>query len=105
MDDVLNMFRPFTKDKNIKLNFINSTSSPFYIETDYMVLKQILINIISNSVKYTIKGGVEVELRESDDKNLILIVTDSGVGIDSEDQSKIFKAFSRTSNQIGRAHV
>lgn len=100
MDDVLNMFRPFTKDKNIELNFINSTSSPFYIETDYTVLKQILINIISNSVKYTIKGGVEVELRESDDKNLILIVTDSGVGIDSEDQSKIFKAFSRTSNPL-----
>ena len=51
------MFRPFTDDKNIELNFITTTSTPFYIETDYTVLKQIFINIISNSVKYTIDGG------------------------------------------------
>ena len=100
IEDILNMFRPFTDDKNIELKFITSTSIPFYIETDYTVLKQILTNIISNSVKYTIDGSVEVELKQSSDNNIILIVSDTGVGIDLEDQTKIFKPFSRTSNPL-----
>ena len=100
IDDIINMFRPFTEDKNLELKFITSTSTPFYIETDYTVLKQILINIISNSVKYTIYGGIEVELRQSSDNNIVFIVTDSGVGVDINDQSNIFKPFSRTSNPL-----
>lgn len=99
IEDIINMFRPFTENKNLDLKF-TSTSPSFYIETDYTVLKQILINIISNSVKYTIEGEVEVELKKISDKNLILKVTDSGVGIDIENQSKIFKPFSRTSNRL-----
>lgn len=100
IEDILNMFRPFTDDKNIELKFITSTSNPFYVNTDYTVLKQILINIISNSVKYTIYGSVEVELKQRGDNNIILIMTDTGVGIDLEDQTKIFKPFSRTSNPL-----
>lgn len=100
IEDITNMFRPFTNDKNIELNFITTTSTPFYIETDYTVLKQIFINIISNSVKYTIDGSVKVELEQSNDNNIILKVTDSGVGIDTDNQSKIFKPFSRTPNPL-----
>lgn len=100
IEDVLNMFRPFTLDKNIELKFNTSIPNPYYIETDYTVLKQILINIISNSVKYTITGGVKIDLRKRIDKKLIFVITDSGVGIDVEDQTKIFKPFSRTSNNL-----
>lgn len=100
IEDILNMFRPFTDDKKIELKFNTSLSNPFYIETDYTVLKQILTNIISNSVKYTTNGSVEIEYNLSNDNNIVLIVTDTGVGIDIEDQSKIFKPFSRTSNPL-----
>lgn len=100
IEDILNMFRPFTYDKNIELEFITSTSTPFYIETDYTVLKQIFTNIISNSVKYTINGNIKVELKQSSINNIILKVTDTGVGIELDDQSKIFKPFSRTPNPL-----
>lgn len=100
IEDILNMFRPFTDDKNLDLEFNTTTSKPFYIETDYTVLKQILTNIISNSVKYTVNGSIKIEFKQSNDNNIIIKVTDTGVGIDLEDQSKIFRPFSRTSNLL-----
>ncbi len=100
IEDILNMFRPFTDVKDLNLNFTNLITAPLYIDTDYTVLKQILINIISNSVKYTLNGGVEMVLKQDINNHLVFIVTDSGVGIDISDQSKIFKPFSRTNNPL-----
>ena len=98
LEETLSMFRPFTDDKNIDLIFINNLSSPFYVKTDYTVLKQILTNIISNAVKYTLDGKIAIELKQDETKRLLFNITDSGVGIKNEDLDKIFKPFSRTSN-------
>ncbi len=96
--DVINMFRPFTEEKKLRLELENLAASPFFLETDYTLLKQILINVISNAVKYTLQGSVYVRLEYT--QQLIITVTDTGIGIDSEDLEKIFKPFSRIKNPL-----
>lgn len=98
MNDITGMFQPFTDDKGIELEFTNNATSPFIIETDYTVLKQILVNVISNAVKYTVEGSVNIMMMH--DKQLIFRITDTGIGIDEEDISKIFKPFSRVNNPL-----
>jgi signal transduction histidine kinase len=68
------------------------------IKTDSDRAKQIIINLISNAVKYTVQGKVEI-LTEVKDKNLLVTVADTGVGISSEDQAKLFQKFSRVYNE------
>lgn len=100
VQDILNMFRPLTDDKNIQLNFDNWLNSPYYVETDYTILKQILTNVISNAVKYTLKGRVDIELVQEKEGMLVFTISDTGVGIDKNDLQKIFKPFSRTNNPL-----
>lgn len=98
MEDIVSMFQPFTEEKGLALQFRNHLSSPYIIESDYTVLKQILVNVISNAVKYTLDGSVDIEL--SHDKQPVFTITDTGVGIEEKDIPKIFKPFSRVSNPL-----
>jgi CheY-like chemotaxis protein/anti-sigma regulatory factor (Ser/Thr protein kinase) len=76
----------------------NMTSSPLFVETDYTLLKQILVNVISNAVKYTLQGSVSIRLEYA--QQFIFTVTDTGIGIDREDLEKIFRPFSRIKNPL-----
>jgi len=99
INDVINMFRPFTEEKELRLELENMTSSPLFVETDYTLLKQILVNVTSNAVKYTLQGSVRIRL-EYAQQLLIFTVTDTGIGIDREDLEKIFRPFSRIKNPL-----
>jgi CheY-like chemotaxis protein len=80
---------------------------PQYIRTDQNKLRQILINLLGNAVKFTEKGGITLRItnKEPGRKNqtggclLYFEVVDSGVGISPEEQSKIFDAFFQTDDQ------
>lgn len=98
INDVINMFRPFTEEKELHLELENMTSSPFFVETDYTLLKQILVNVTSNAVKYTLQGSVRIRLEYA--QQLIFTITDTGIGIDREDLEKIFRPFSRIKNPL-----
>ncbi len=98
IQDVINMFRPFTEEKKLRLELENLTTTAFFVETDYTLLKQILVNVISNAVKYTLEGSVHVRLEYT--QQLIITVTDTGIGVDREDLEKIFKPFSRIKNPL-----
>lgn len=59
-------------------------------------MKQLLINLLDNAIKYTEKGSVKVTLRLSNDKeSMILKISDTGIGIPEEDQERIFERFYR----------
>jgi signal transduction histidine kinase/DNA-binding response OmpR family regulator len=98
INDVINMFLPFTEEKKLHLELENMTSSPFFVETDYTLLKQILVNVTSNAVKYTLQGSVHIRVEYV--QQLIFTVIDTGIGIDREDLEKIFRPFSRIKNPL-----
>ncbi len=99
MEDIIRMFQPLTEEKSLTLTFENIASSPLYINTDQTLLKQILTNVVSNAVKYTVQGGINIQL-QYDNGQMIFTVTDTGIGMDPIEIPEIFKPFSRMQNPL-----
>ncbi|MCD6091242.1 MAG: PAS domain S-box protein [Bacteroidales bacterium] len=93
--DIYNMFELTTKDKGIKLiKALDCTGDEFLIKTDELRLKQILINLISNSLKFTHNGFIEFGCNVIDDERTIhFYVKDTGIGISKDKQGEIFHRF------------
>ncbi len=98
MEEILRMFRPITDGKKLRMELESQITAPFFVETDYTALKQILINIISNAIKYTTEGGIRIGL--SYDDGLLFSVADTGVGMDKTVIGEVFKPFSRIENRV-----
>lgn len=85
--------------KGLELHATLDRDLPRYIWADYIRLKQILVNLLNNAVKFTEHGHIDFAIRvleRADDKVLLrFTVTDTGIGIREENQSKIFDAFSQ----------
>jgi signal transduction histidine kinase/DNA-binding response OmpR family regulator/sugar lactone lactonase YvrE len=88
-------FSDVSKQKNIALNFRSAIPS-FETNFDQDKLEKIIFNLLSNAFKFTLTGTVEVELSEhrGDDRSYLRIdVTDTGIGIPKDKQSKVFDRF------------
>jgi signal transduction histidine kinase/CheY-like chemotaxis protein len=96
--DIVDMMRERAESKHLRLFHEEHSGFPRFVETDPYKLRQILINLIGNAIKYTESGGISVRfnIKEHNDATkawLICEIQDSGVGIDVEDQAKIFEPF------------
>jgi protein-histidine pros-kinase len=65
---------------------------PLRVRTDRRSLQQILINLTNNAIKYTLQGGVTIEVSQAHG-TVEIAVADTGIGIKSEDQGRLFQAF------------
>lgn len=83
-----------SKQKNIKPFLRFNLKDDIAIKADQYRLRQILLNFVSNSVKFTKKGFIEISSGLTPDKHLYISVKDTGSGIKEEDKSKLFKEFS-----------
>ncbi len=102
--DVEMMFKNKAESKGLSLLVEMQPSLTEYIKTDQGKLRQILINLIGNAVKFTDRGGVAIRARlEKPDENiqmLVVEVEDSGAGISENDIDRIFNAFEQTDTGI-----
>lgn len=94
------MFKFRTDSKKLKFNVEFTNDIPKYIMTDQGKLRQILINLLGNAVKFTAEGGIRLRVKRGGAENgktaLFFEVEDTGHGISSEDYEKLFLAFSQT---------
>jgi len=75
------------------------------ISTDRQKVKQILLNLLSNALKFTHHGGVTISARRlANERTVTLSVTDTGIGIAPDDQAKIFEDFRQLDNSPTRAY-
>ena len=96
--DITDMMRARAEEKGLKLVLEQSSAFPQFVKADGVKVRQVLINLLGNAVKYTETGTVTLRLnaRDADDGEgllVILEVEDTGIGIAVEDQSRIFEAF------------
>jgi signal transduction histidine kinase len=78
---------------------------PIRIRGDERKLRQVLMNLVSNAVKFTPMGGeVRVGLGRDDEGNVLLRVIDTGIGIAAEDMPKVFTAFGQIDNAWSRRY-
>jgi signal transduction histidine kinase len=89
--------RSQAQDKGLNLN-LQPLETLVAIKNDKDRLKQVLINLIGNSVKYTLEGSVDVSAKIKG-KELLITVADTGIGISSEDQANLFQKFYRIQNE------
>ncbi|MDR6844610.1 PAS domain S-box protein [Flavobacterium granuli] len=85
--------------KNLEINYIINDDVPKYIWVDYIRLKQVLINLLTNAVKFTHKGKIDLTISALEiQKSQTLLrfsVKDTGIGIRKNNQKIIFQAFSQ----------
>ncbi|EGC8557555.1 cell wall metabolism sensor histidine kinase WalK [Listeria monocytogenes] len=89
-------------EKNIRVTIPEKTSASVMIETDRDKLQQIIINLLSNAINYTpVDGKVEVKLIEQE-AEVIIEVTDNGIGIPAKDIDRVFERFYRVDKARSR---
>jgi PAS domain S-box-containing protein len=99
--DTIDIVRHLAEENQITLESDASTTTRLFVQTDQQRLKQVLLNLINNAVKYNRQGGsVKVECKiqklEGKNENVVRIsVTDTGKGIAKEYMEKLFKPFER----------
>ena len=91
-----------SKAKLLNLDVTWETPPPRMIETDPLRLKQILLNLIGNAIKFTDTGEVAIKADASDGV-FNLSVRDTGPGISQADQAKLFQEFQQADNSITKA--
>lgn len=100
LQQLVEMFEMQANKKGIKFHYITKGLLPDYVATDKQRFRQILINLISNAIKYTEQGSITFEINY---RNQVAYfnITDTGVGISQENQELIFKPF----EQVRNAHT
>lgn len=94
------MFKPLATNDNVALVIDEPQELP-ELHTDQGKVAQILRNLVSNALKFTVRGSVRVSCRLSQDGQLILFeVADSGIGIAPENHRRIFDEFSQVENPL-----
>jgi signal transduction histidine kinase/DNA-binding response OmpR family regulator/methyl-accepting chemotaxis protein len=84
---------PLLVNKNIHFKVVKKTDTQKIINTDRGKTIQVLINLLGNAVKFTNEGTIELQVSETNSKQLKFDVIDSGIGISEEDQKIIFEEF------------
>lgn len=110
LHDVMNMISMKAKDKDLTVNLSVDESLPSRFWGDDTRLRQILVNLMNNAVKYTEKGGVTLTVRsnepdipqDSPSLSLFFQVEDTGIGIRQEDLAKLFREFERIEEERNR---
>lgn len=91
-----------------KLSFkIHSDSDKLYVNADEMRLKQIIKNMLSNAIKFTEKGSIELEISKKSTSNGEFVdfkVKDTGIGIEQDKLDLIFEAFKQANGTINRKY-
>lgn len=100
LNAIYNMMKPQFEDKNIELDF-NTEEAISLLYTDIRKCKQVIINLLSNALKFTPEGGhVSLQLESVDETYMKISVTDNGIGIKQEDQERVFSEFCQLDNSI-----
>ncbi len=96
------------KQKDLKVRSSITANTPKIVFVDSIRLKQVLVNLLNNAVKFTEKGLVELDLafeKISDSKGKYTFsIKDTGIGISKENSYKLFKAFSQADTSITRKY-
>lgn len=98
LDQTLELFRIQAEYKGIKIQLDYDNQAPETIKNDPNRFRQIIINLVGNAMKFTLKGEISIKVEESVAKKLLIKVKDTGIGIKKSNLTKLFKAFGKVDN-------
>jgi PAS domain S-box-containing protein len=106
---IVSIMKPRSEEKGVSLSYSISPNVATLVQGDPLRLKQILINLLVNAIKFTDRGYIYIyvtskEAASEDNMTLYFEVTDTGIGISPEDKIKIFDMFSQGDSSSTRKH-
>jgi CheY-like chemotaxis protein len=94
--ECLSLMMPLAEKRNIQIITPYTQCISCHVQADYMRLKQVLLNLISNAVKYNREGGsISINCKTYSDNKVRLIVTDTGIGMSDSQLQQLFQKFNR----------
>lgn len=108
LNDVINITKPRALKKGLEFNINVSPDIPSTLHGDEIRVRQVMLNIINNAIKYTHEGKIDlfIDTEKTDDdskQTLVVKVADTGIGIKKEDIDKLFTAFQRLDLRSNRS--
>ncbi|MGN6152319.1 MAG: response regulator [Lysobacteraceae bacterium] len=108
IEDVADMFGPQAQSKGLRLETEIAPDLPAHFAGDQARLRQVLVNLVGNAVKFTVHGSVRIEADAARDTAgrcvLRIAVVDTGPGIRKAEHVRIFQAFQQGDDSLTRAH-
>ncbi len=110
LQDIQQMFVQRAKEKGLFLNLQVNQSIPTEIYIDEVRLRQILVNVVGNAIKFTERGGISMRVNSrinssiENQAHLEIAISDTGIGISPRDQMLIFDAFRQSQGQSNRKY-
>lgn len=99
--ELANMFTEQAENKGLTFEIRHTLPHPFMLNTDSLRVKQILINLCSNAIKFTPTGSVTISV-SINDKELLFEVSDTGIGLSQNQIQRVFESFTQGDNSISR---
>ncbi|MGD8605210.1 MAG: ATP-binding protein, partial [Anaerolineales bacterium] len=108
IESVLDLLAPHPSDKNIELAYLIDENVPPVLISDITRLRQILVNLVGNAIKFTEEGEVVVRVKLDeqlgDQYRLIFSVSDTGIGIPADRMDRLFQSFSQVDSSTTRKY-
>ena len=105
IEDIIDLLAPIAYEKNIELLYHLDPDVPHLIETDPVRVRQVLLNLVGNAVKFTLDGYVFLTVvteRHNSSDTIKFTVADTGIGMDQNSKQKLFSAFTQADTSITR---
>ncbi len=96
LEGLITMFENRCEDKKLIVLLKGTDQTPIYVHGDEGKLRQVLVNLLGNAIKFTEAGKIVLELEKKPDNHYTFQVTDTGPGIPEEDQAKILEPFQQS---------
>ncbi len=98
MQDALDLIRPLARKRSITVG--EFLSDGFYVQADRQRLRQVLLNLLGNGVKYNVEGGrLNVASAARENGTVRITVADTGLGVSAADREKLFRPFERLAGE------
>jgi signal transduction histidine kinase/FixJ family two-component response regulator len=107
VQDIVNLLQARIEEKELVLSIEIDPSVPLYVKGDSVRLRQVLVNLIANAIKFTSEGGVTVTVRNINKTGNILLrfdITDTGIGVSEETQKNLFQPFVQADGSTTRKY-
>jgi two-component system, sensor histidine kinase len=106
IDDIISLMRSRAAEKKLALNLKLDRDLPAFVIGDVVRVKQVLLNLIGNAIKFTASGQIDVDVavvtRDAANATLRFSVHDTGIGIEPTTKEKLFQAFSQGDSSTTR---
>ena len=103
LEGVFALVKPMAREKGLSLTWSMERDMPRHLVGDALRLRQVLLNLVGNAVKFTPEGWVRVVL-SAEHGRLRIVVSDTGIGIPEDRQPTVFEAFEQVHTGIRRAY-